>query len=92
MNIVPAVPPVTPTRKPVAFRRSYQALFDKLKSYHNEWFAIDPEDVSGLNLSRKQTTLYLSAKHRGMKIQTTFQEGLLYIRAIDDVLQAVPHA
>jgi hypothetical protein len=83
MQITQAAPPITPTRKKVTFRRDYSELFDALKSNLNQWQAVNAEDISGETPSRKQTTLYLAAKLRRMKIETTHQDGVLYVRTID---------
>jgi hypothetical protein len=83
MYMIKATPPVPPSRKRPSFRRSYMELFDTLRANHNTWIAVNPGDIAGESSSRKQTVLYLAAKLRRMKIETTHQNGLLYIRSID---------
>jgi hypothetical protein len=92
MNIIQQAPPKEPTRKEVTRRRSYDALFDTLRQTPETWLSLDPQDISGDNISRKQTILYLSAKGRGMKIKTTYQGGRIYVRTVATVNGEVTHA
>jgi hypothetical protein len=80
MQIIQAAPPKEPTRKRVTHRRSYHELFNILRRNEGVWMAIDPRDVAGETPGQKQTMLYVAAKSRKMKIRTTAQDGLIYIR------------
>jgi hypothetical protein len=84
MNITQQAPPKEPTRSRITQRRSYRELFETLRRSNGVWLTIDPGEVSGETNSRKQTVLYISAQIRKMKIQTTIQEGMLYVRTYCD--------
>ena len=90
MQIIQAEPPKAPTRRRIAHRRSYRELFETLRRNEGIWMAIDPKDVAGETNSKKQTILYLSARGRKMKVETTAQEGLIYIRTYRE--EEVAHA
>jgi hypothetical protein len=60
----------------------YSALFDLLTANPGEWFAVNPSEVAGKDAKIKATVLSSCARHRGMKLQTTHQDDLLYVRAV----------
>ncbi|HEY1810649.1 MAG TPA: hypothetical protein VGG42_18960 [Acidobacteriaceae bacterium] len=78
-----AAPPNVPSRKLDAPRRDYSALFAALQSTPNTWLAVDPGDIGGNNTTAKQGRLHIAARIRGMKIQVTTQNGVLFIRTLD---------
>jgi hypothetical protein len=82
MQITQATPPKEPTRARITHRRSYRSLFDTLRINDGAWLAINPVEITGPTVSRKQTGLYLAAQVRKMQIQTTYQDGVLYVRTI----------
>jgi hypothetical protein len=80
MQIIQATPPKEPTRKRVTHRRSYHELFDTLRRNEGVWMAINPRDVAGETSGEKQTMLHVAAKVRKITIETTAQDGMIYIR------------
>jgi hypothetical protein len=92
MQITIATPPVVPTRRPrrslAGVRRSYSILFDALANNPGSWVAISPQDVTGDTTAYKNSVLAGCAKSRNVKIETTHQNGLIYVRLMTDVHHA----
>ena len=54
----------------------HDALFERLRSNPGQWFAITSQPAS----ERLRAKMFSAAALRGVQIQTTIQEDILYIR------------
>lgn len=62
-------------------RRSYRKLMDKVVAADGAWLRLSPDEVApGAPLPHKQGRLWQAAKTRKVKVQTTVQDGELYVR------------
>jgi hypothetical protein len=61
-------------------RDFYQRLFTKLTKNAPEWVSVDASEVPGRTMPGKQTYLANASRRRGLKAQTTAQEGRVYLR------------
>lgn len=78
-------PPTDPgTRTRSVSNRNYNELFRILPSNPGSWFQIDPSEVTGMDIGDKQTALGQAAKQRGLRVQTTVQQGSIYVRLTDE--------
>jgi hypothetical protein len=62
-------------------RSSYNALFTALQARPGEWVRLDP-DTLGRSPARQASAILNAAALRGLRIQTSKQDGLLYARII----------
>lgn len=58
----------------------YAQLFKELDACPGEWLSIPLEEVAGEGPKDKQRVIYSAAFWRKVKVQTTVQDGKLFIR------------
>jgi hypothetical protein len=75
-------PPVDRPARPA--RNSYADFFAALLATPSEWCSLPLEEIAGTTPMRKQTTVLTGAAKRGLKVQTTVQQGHLYARVVGD--------
>lgn len=80
MQILFESPRIENDWKPMSQRRSYVQLFAALRQNPGHWVAVDPENVAGKTTTEKQTRMHVGAAARGLRVQTTTQDGKLYVR------------
>lgn len=79
MNFTFANPP-----RPCAPRNNYDRLFTSLQDRPGKWARLDP-DSAGRTPERQAIGLLNAASKRGLKIQTSKQEGHVYVRLLGTV-------
>jgi hypothetical protein len=78
MEIREAEPPVL-----VKDRCSYKEIMQRLQASDGKWLCLKLDEVApGEPNSVKQSRLWMAARNKGMKIQTTVQGDSIYIREI----------
>jgi hypothetical protein len=80
-----APPIVRPKREK---RKVYEGLFGEIRDAAGEWLAIAPEAITGSTVTRRQANICQAAAIRGFVIQTTVQEGTLYVRFVREAANA----
>lgn len=62
-------------------RRKYKSIIDQVVAADGEWLRITHDEIApGSSVAAKQTRIWQAASIRGVKIQTTAQEGAIFIR------------
>jgi hypothetical protein len=75
MTIEIAVPPKT------VDRRTYKRIIEKVVEADGQWLRVTLDEVApDCPVHVKQSRLWQAASTRGFKIQTTVQEGAIFIR------------
>jgi hypothetical protein len=78
-----AEPPIIRRRvERSAPNRSYHALFTALAASPGTWLAVNPDHVTGATAKAKVCGLHNAATNRKVLIQTTIQEGVVYVRQV----------
>jgi hypothetical protein len=72
----------TPPPKPIRDRYWYAAHINRAIANPGEWIAIPACEISGKSSGAKQNRILQAARGRGLKVQTTFQHGHLYVRLV----------
>jgi len=78
MTIELAAPP-----RPVK-RHSYKKLMDKVIEADGLWLRISPDELTPD--AHRQGALWQAARTRKIKVQTTIQEGMIYVRLVKEVI------
>jgi hypothetical protein len=78
------VPPVAIPMRPPTTTRSYRGLFATFALHPGEWFAVLPEGITGQSLSDKRRNLLFAARVRGLRLQTSIQDGQLFAKLVVD--------
>jgi len=79
MSIEIAAPPK------IVERRSYKEIMKRLIEADGEWLRLGLDDVApGATNIVKQSRLWQAADSRGLKVQTTVQEGALYVHLLKE--------
>jgi hypothetical protein len=73
-------PPVDRPARPA--RNSYADFFAAMLATPTEWCSLPLEEIAGATPTRKQTTVLTGATKRGLKVQTTVQQGRLYAHIV----------
>lgn len=61
-------------------RFSYKEIMQKVIEADGEWLRLTLDEISGTKAVVKQTRIWQAAATRGVKVQTTVQEGFFYVR------------
>jgi hypothetical protein len=73
---------LSPPPKPVPNRHRYAAHINRAITNPGEWIAIPACEISGKSAGAKQNRILQAARVRGLRVQTTFQVGHLYLRLV----------
>ena len=84
MNLTAETPPNIAKLKMRQKRsnRSYDSLLASVRQHASNWVSLPLEEIDGDLLNRKQATILRAAKWRQMLLQSTVQNGKLYVRQI----------
>lgn len=64
-------------------QRSYKKLVQRIIEAGGEWLCLSLNEVApGRSLAAKQTRLWQLGAARGLRFQTTHQEGSIYVRLV----------
>lgn len=62
-------------------RRSYKKIIAEAVAADGEWLRLSLDEVApGQSIAVKQSRIWQAAQTRGLKVQTTVQEGAIFIR------------
>lgn len=62
-------------------RRSYKKIVAEVVAADGEWLRISLDEIApGQSIAVKQTRIWQAAKTRALKVQTTVQEGAIFVR------------
>jgi hypothetical protein len=70
---------------PGILRRSYAEFLTRIRAEEGKWVSIPLTEVAGESVKAKQSVILSSAKNHGLKVQTTVQQGRIYVRYRGDV-------
>jgi hypothetical protein len=70
---------------PAILRRSYTEFLSRIREEAGGWVSVALTDVAGDSIKTKQSVILSAAKNFGMKVQTTVQQGRIYVRYRRDV-------
>jgi hypothetical protein len=65
---------------PGVLRRSYADFLARIREENREWVSVPLDEVAGQSTKAKQSVIISAAKNHGLKIQTTVQQGRIYVR------------
>lgn len=69
----------------------YVRVLRQAIQHPDKWFRLDPVSIAGKIPQWKQNSLHTSAARQGIRINTCFREGFMYLKyagvAADDVLK-----
>jgi hypothetical protein len=65
---------------PGILRRSYADFLTRIREENGAWVSVPLEEVAGHSTKAKQSVIISAAKNHGLKIQTTVQQGRIYVR------------
>jgi len=67
----------------VVDRRKYKKIIERVVAANGEWLRVSLDEVApGCPLAVKQSRLWQAAQGRGFKVQTTAQDGAIYLRLL----------
>lgn len=62
----------------------YSGLMQAIRDAKGEWVCCaDPSLIAGKSLHQKSVALYSASARRELRIKTTIQNGLLYVKLLD---------
>jgi hypothetical protein len=64
-------------------RYHYAAIIANIQNAQGGWVTIPLDDIGGMSPQLKQSRISVAARQRGLRVQTTIQNGLLYARLLD---------
>jgi hypothetical protein len=70
---------------PTILRRSYSDFLTRIRDENGKWVSVPLTDVSGDSIKTKQSVILSSAKNFVMRVQTTVQQGRIYVRFRGDL-------
>jgi hypothetical protein len=65
---------------PRTLRRSYADFLTRIHEENGAWVSVPVGEVAGQSSKAKQSVIISAAKNHGLKVQTTIQEGRIYVR------------
>jgi hypothetical protein len=65
---------------PGILRRSYADFLARIREENGEWVSVPLDEVAGQTNKAKQSVIISAAKNHKLKIQTTIQQGRIYVR------------
>jgi hypothetical protein len=65
---------------PGSLRRSYADFLKRIREENGGWVSVPLEEVAGQSTKAKQSVIISAAKNHGLKVQTTIQQGRIYVR------------
>ena len=66
-------------------RCRYKKIIDQVVAADGEWLRVSLDQAApGCTVAVKQSRLWQAARVRGLRVQTTFQEGAIYLRLRKD--------
>jgi hypothetical protein len=65
---------------PGILRRSYADFLTRIGEEAGRWVSVPHDEVAGQTTKAKQSVIISAVKNHGLKIQTTFQQGRIYVR------------
>jgi hypothetical protein len=64
-------------------QRSYKKLVRRIIEADGEWLCLSLDEIApGQSVPAKQTRISQAASARGIKVQTTYQGGSIYVRLV----------
>jgi hypothetical protein len=70
---------------PTILRRSYADFMARIREEDGRWVSVPLDEVGGQTTKAKQSVIISAAKNHKLKIQTTVQQGRIYVRYRGDV-------
>jgi hypothetical protein len=70
---------------PGILRRSYVDFLARIREEDGRWVSVPLDEVAGETTKAKQSVIISAAKNHKLKIQTTVQQGRIYVRYTGDV-------
>jgi hypothetical protein len=70
---------------PGILRRSYADFLTRIREENGGWVSVPLNEVAGESNKAKQCVIISAAKNHGLKIQTTIQQGRIYVRFTEAV-------
>jgi hypothetical protein len=80
MPIETTAPPFTRANNGSRLKGKYADFFDRIRELKGGWVSLPLDEITGATPTLKQIRIHAAAASRGIRLNTTIQEGRLYAR------------